>query len=86
MAQNVKKQNNFSKAYGKLQTNDAKVVKPILMRLCKWDSHQAFRGKLLGLRDCSEFSPKGINEVSIVESTFRAFGLDAWTGEQLTPS
>lgn len=67
---------NFKRAYGKLKVHEAPIVKETLMKRCKW-SHQTFSHKKDGKR--SFF----IEEVDIVETTFRAFCIDAWSGEEI---
>jgi hypothetical protein len=67
---------NFKRAYGKLKFNEAPIVKETIMKKCKW-SHQTFSHKKDGKR--SFF----VEEVDIVEATFRAFGIDAWSGEEI---
>jgi len=75
------KEKGFKDAFDSLMTKDSKIVKDILMKRCKWESSQHFGEKMRGDRCCSKFSTKKVNEVVIVEATFRAFGFDAWTGQ-----
>ena len=70
----------FLKAWGRLGNHDSKIVKDVICKRAKW-SPQAFGQKRDGERAIHEFSTKKINEVLVVESTFRAFGLNAWTAE-----
>ena len=67
---------NFKRAFGKLKVKEAPIVKETIMKRCQW-SHQTFSHKKEGKRG---FSPE---ETDVVEMTFRAFGIDAWSGEDL---
>jgi hypothetical protein len=75
--------NNFLKAFDKLNKTQALVVKEVITKLCKWGSPQLFYAKKRGDRPISEKSEKNVDEVAIIETTFRAFHLDAWTGETI---
>ena len=70
---------NFNRAFGKLKVKEAPIVKETIMKRCKW-SHQTFSHKKSGKRGFE------VNEYEIVETTFRAFGIDAWSGEELISS
>ena len=67
---------NFKRAFGKLKVKEAPIVKETIMKRCRW-SHQTFSHKKEGKRRFE------IEEADIVETTFRAFGIDAWSGEEL---
>ena len=67
---------NFKRAYGKLKVKDAPIVKETIMRRCKW-SNQTFSHKKDGKRGFS------FEETEVIETTFRAFGMDAWSGEDI---
>lgn len=82
---------NFSKAFERLTKSEASIAKEVITRKCKWGrgkkgngEFQLFYAKKRGDRPISEKSEKNINEVLIIETTFRAFGIDAWTGEPLS--
>lgn len=81
---------NFSKAFDALKKSEASVVKEVISRKCKWGNikkangeFQLFYAKKRGDRPISEKSEKNINEVAIIETTFRAFNINAWTGETI---
>ena len=67
---------NFRRAYGKLKLSEAPIVKETIMKRCKW-SNQTFSHKKEGKRSFS------LEEAEVVETTFRAFGLNAWNGEDI---
>jgi len=39
--------------------------------------------KMRGDRTLQAWNQKKVDEISVVETTFRAFGIDAWTGNEL---
>ena len=67
---------NFKRAYGKLKVKEAPIIKETIMKRCKW-SHQTFSHKKDGKRGFN------LEESDIVETTFRAFGIDALSGEEI---
>jgi hypothetical protein len=67
---------NFKRAYLRLKLLEAPIVKEAIMKRCWWSS-QTFSHKKDGKRGLT------LKETEIVEITFRAFGLDAWTGEDV---
>ena len=67
---------NFKRAFEKLKVKEAPIVKETIMKRCNW-SHQTFSHKKEGKRG---FSPGKTDDV---EMTFRAFGIDAWSSEDL---
>ncbi len=67
---------NFKRAFEKLKVKEAPIVKETIMKRCSW-SHQTFSHKKEGKRGFS------LEETDIVEITFRAFGIDAWSGEDI---
>ncbi len=67
---------NFKRAYGKLKVKEAPIVKETIMKRCNW-SNQTFSHKKDGKRSYS------LDEIDTVAITFRAFGLDAWSGEEI---
>lgn len=71
---------DFSHAFGQLKKADSEIVKKVILEKCKW-SPQLWSLKKNGDRQLSKFSDKKINEILVVESTFRAFNLNAFTGE-----
>lgn len=73
----------FVAAFNNLRRGEAMIVKDTIIKRCKW-SPQSFSQKMRGVRLLSEYSPKRVNEIKVVETTFRAFNLDAWTGEPIT--
>lgn len=73
----------FRKAYGKLSKGDAAVVRETVTKLCGWASTQSFYDKMNGNRPIIERNEKNKNEEAIIESTFRAFNISAWTGETI---
>jgi len=70
---------NFNRAFGRLKVKEAPIVKETIMKRCKW-SHQTFSHKKSGKRGFE------VNEYEIIETIFRAFGIDAWSGEELISS
>ena len=76
-------QDRFKTAYENLKLKDARTAKAVIMHQCKW-SPQLWSMKMTGERLLSPFSEKKVNEVSVVESTFKALGVDAWSGEPVT--
>lgn len=81
---------NFSKGFDSLKKSETSIVKEVITRRCKWGrvkktngEFQLFYMKKNGVRPVLEHSEKNINEILIVETTFRAFGIDAWTGETI---
>lgn len=73
------KKENFNRAFGKLKVTEAPIVKETIMKRCRW-SRQTFSHKKSGKRGFE------VEEAEIVEITFRAFGIDAWSGEELIMS
>lgn len=71
----------FRKAFEALRKNEAPVAKKIIVDLCKWPTYNYFYQKMSGVRSLQEKNVKGVNEIRIVENTFKGFGLNAWTGE-----
>jgi hypothetical protein len=67
----------FKRAFEKLSGEDKKIVKDIIMRRGNIDTRQYFPG----LKNGSE--PINIERRDIIESVFRAYYLDAWTGEPI---
>lgn len=67
----------FKRAFEKLSGEDKKIVKDIIMKRGKIETRQYFTG----LKNGSE--PINIERRDIIESVFRAYYLDAWTGEPL---
>ena len=67
---------NFKRAFGKLKVAEAPIVKEAIMKRCNW-SKQTFSHKKEGKRRFE------LEEAEIVETTFRAFGIDAWSGDEL---
>ena len=74
---------NFRKAFENLRKKDASIVKETITRRCGWGSFQLFYMKMRGDRSLQEWNQKNVDEISVVETTFRAFGIDAWSGEDL---
>lgn len=70
---------NFKRAFGNLKVAEAPIVKETIMKKCRW-SQQTFSHKKSGKRGFE------VEEEEIVEITFRAFGIDAWSGEELITS
>lgn len=73
----------FKTAFENLKGKDQKIAKDIIMRRNGW-SPQLFSMKMTGERELSEYSDKKINELQVVESTFRGYGIDAWSGKPIT--
>jgi hypothetical protein len=73
------KKKNFKTAFGELRVKEAPIVKKTIMKMCKW-SDQTWSNKKDGKRG---FEAK---EAAIVETTFREFGIEAWSGEELITS
>ena len=73
----------FRKAYGKLSKGDAAIVRETVTKLAGWVSTQSFYDKMNGKRPISDRNEKNKNEEAIIESSFRAFGINAWTGETI---
>lgn len=67
---------NFRRAYGELKVIEAPIVKQTIMKQCKW-SHQTFSHKKEGKRRYT------LEEINVVEDTFRAFGIEAWSGADI---
>ena len=67
---------NLKKAYGKLKVKEAPIIKETIMKRCKW-SHQTFSHKKEGKRGFI------LEEADVVATTFRAFGINAWSGDDL---
>ena len=67
----------FKRAYGKLSKDDSLIVRDLIMK----------RGKIKFLQDFNnmKLGKVGINiaRQDLIETTFRAFNIDAWTGELL---
>jgi len=74
---------NFRKAFENLRKKDASIVKETITRRCGWGSFQLFYMKMRGDRTLQARNQKKVDEISVVETTFRAFGIDAWTGNEL---
>lgn len=68
---------NFREAFENLKKKDASIVKDVITRRCGWGSFQLFYMKMRGERGLSD------SEITIVETVFRSFGLDAWSGKVL---
>ena len=84
--------NNFIKAFNRLSKNDGPIVKQVITSMCKLGGPSLFYMKM---RDPSVVGPQksrpilecnqyDIDEITVIESVFRCFGLDAWTGERLS--
>ena len=67
---------NFKRAFEKLKVKEAPIVKETIMKRCKW-SHQTFSHKKGGKRSFN------VDETDVIETTFRAFGIDAWSGDDV---
>lgn len=67
----------FRRAFDMLTFIDRSVVKDVIMKRCGISSKQHF-----GLLKNGQH-PISIVRQDFIESTFRAFGLNAWTGEKL---
>ena len=74
---------NFTKAFDNLKGHERRVVKEVIIRTCKLKSPVSFYQKKNGDRQISERSEKGVNEIQIIENTFKAFNVNAWTGEKI---
>ena len=75
--------NNFTKAFKCLSKNDGPVVKEVITSRCKWGGPNLFYKKMSGERAILDCSQKGIDEITVIESVFQCFGLNAWTGAKL---
>ena len=79
----MEQKQNFKKAFQELSKKDAPTVKLVITSRCKWKSPVTFYQKMRGERSILEGNFKDINEVAVIESTFKCYGIDAWTGEKL---
>ena len=75
---------NFTKAFNCLSKNDAPVVKDVITSRCNWGGPNLFYKKMSGERAIQKCSQKGIDELLVIESVFKCFGLNAWTGVRLS--
>ena len=82
---------SFAAAFEKLNRTDASILKEVISRKCKWGNvkkangeFQLFYAKKRGDRPITDRSEKGVNEIAVIESVFRSFKLDAWTGNEIT--
>ena len=73
----------FAVAYNKLSRNDSGIFKEVDKKKCDW-SDNLFSMKKNGKRELSDFSPKGINEKDVIESTFKVLGHDPYTGDKIS--
>ena len=74
MTQNTQ---NFERAFSKLNGIDSKSVRSAIITRCGWKNDTQWNFKRTGKRSLS------INERDIIESIFRAYGLNAWTGNPI---
>lgn len=80
-----KKFRGFALGIGSLLTCDSQNVKDRIKKVNGW-SDQTYGQKESGKRCTSDFNHNGINEIANIEAIFSEFGIDAWTGKELTPS
>ena len=73
----------FKKAFENLKKREAPIAKGLITKLCKWNSPALFYMKMNGERPIMDRSEKNIDEVSVIETTFKGLGLHAWTGEPI---
>ncbi len=67
----------FKRAYGKLSTDDKNIAREIIMKRGKISTLQQFNHLKLGVFAIN------IERQDIITSVFRAYHLDAWTGEPI---
>jgi hypothetical protein len=67
----------FKRAYLQLKGKDSRIVQDVICKRNSWASLQLWSYKMKGDRGLT------IEEQDIVESTFRNFGIDAWSGEPI---
>lgn len=67
----------FKRAYGKLSKDDSLIVRDLIMKRGKISALQNFNSMKLGKTGIS------IARQDLIEATFRAFNIDAWTGETI---
>lgn len=68
---------NFSFAFGQLKASEAPEAKARIMRKAKW-SNQTFYHKKSGKRGLTE------KERKVIDTIFKAYGLDEWAETQPT--
>ena len=68
----------FKRAFLQLPGKDSRIVKEVICKRNGWASPQLWNYKMKGERGLS------LEEQDIVESTFRSFGIQAWTGNPIS--
>ena len=71
------KERPFKRAYLKLSNEDKNIAREIIMRRGRISTLQQFNHLKLGL------TVMNIERYDLITSVFRAFNLDAWTGEPI---
>ena len=74
---------NFKAGYESLRVKDQSIIRNVLIQKCKWGGASLFYMKMNGNRPISKRNEKNVDEISAIESVFRAFGINAWDGEAL---
>jgi hypothetical protein len=72
----MEQKRSFKRAFDRLKKFQGPTVQKVIMERCEW-SPQLFSMKKDGKRGLSQ------DESDIIETTFRSFGIDAWSGQEL---